>query len=104
VTRRPGLSDRIGVWCDRVAAAVRELPGQGARLALAEVPPGCLLRLVMAAAQRGQIALTRCAAKVIRNDMIKIAAAGRPSAARVGAGALADTQEVGQARRGPVAG
>jgi hypothetical protein len=76
-------SQRIGVWRDCVAAAMGELPGEGAGLVLAEVPAGCLLGLVMPSAQRGQIALTRCAAAVVRNDMIKIAASGGSSAAWV---------------------
>ena len=75
-------SDRIGLGCGYVAAAVGELPGEGAGLMLAEMPARCLLSAVVPTAQSRQIALAGCAAAVIGDHMIKIAAADGPAAAR----------------------
>jgi len=88
----------------RVATAMRQGPGQNARLGLAEPPADGLFCAVVPSAQRRQITLTGISAPVIGPGVIEIAARRRPAATREGAAPIADADQVGEQARGPVPG
>src|ERR1700735_7598 len=88
--------DGVGVGLDGVAAAVREPPDQDAGFGLFEVPAGCLLGLVILAAQGFQVALASPAAVIVGQGVVDIAAGGGAGAAGGGAGPLPDLDEVPQ--------
>src|SRR6202035_169051 len=87
-----------------LGAAAGEGPDHEAGFGLVEVPAGGLLGAVGVSAERSAIAFARPSALTVCNCVVEVAAVGGAQAPRLGAGALADGDEVAQGGRRPVAG
>src|SRR6516225_5653117 len=71
----PGLG-RVRLRGGGVATATGQFPGQQSWFGLVEPPAGCLLGLVMSAAQRIQIAFAGLAVLMVRNRVVVVGTGG----------------------------
>src|SRR5216683_5245960 len=98
----PSLDGVLGGGCG-VCPAAGCGPGHGARVLLGKCPAGDLFRAVMSPADGVNVAPAGDPALVVRDAMIEVAGLGGPAAAGVGAGGIADADEVLEAQPWPVA-
>src|ERR1700733_2334020 len=92
----------VGVGGGGVAAAVGRLPDELTRPGLFEPPPRCLLGLVTSSARRTEAALTGDPALVVGAGVVVVGLHRGPGTDRVGAGLLADLDDVVQRGGDPV--
>src|SRR6266487_7004007 len=100
---RDGNSAEVGAGLDGIAAAVRGGPLEGAGLWLGEGPAGCLLGLVVFAAQGCQVAGAGRAALVPGGGVVQVVGGGGAAAAGERAGPVPGPDQVADHVGRPVA-